>query len=238
MSFAAKRKKEKKSSNRIQDKQVPHTLLQKLSPKSLTSPLSITSQIFTKMVLIIAITITILGSMLSIIRPERKSVLGISSCSSRSSEFAKSRAHNCCHGYAEPEFTRDILAGKRSHAYIFPSADFWASCLYYFNIYIVNLESDHSFTIFCELIYLYISNVYRSWASCNWATYPEVISVDICTLVYFSSNLISLLIKSHDKYQSFILIGLARAEKANSRNWSILVHYRSYQKELRPLVTH
>ena len=39
MSFAAKRKKKKKSSNRIQDKQVPHTLLQKLSPKSLTSPL-------------------------------------------------------------------------------------------------------------------------------------------------------------------------------------------------------
>ena len=128
------------------------------------------------------------------------------------------------------------MAGKRSHAYIFPSADFWASCLYYFNIYIVNLESDHSFTIFCELIYLYIYNVYRSWASCNWATYPEVISVNICTLVYFSSNLISLLIKSHDKYQSLILIGLARAEKANSRNRSILVHYRSYWKELRPLV--
>ena len=33
-------KKKKKSSNRIQDKQVPHTLLQKLSPKSLTSPLN------------------------------------------------------------------------------------------------------------------------------------------------------------------------------------------------------
>ena len=51
---------------------------------------------------------------------------------------------------------RDVLAGKHSHAYIFPSAGFWASCLYYFNIYIVNLESDHNFTIFCELIYLYI----------------------------------------------------------------------------------
>ena len=187
--------------------------------------LSITSQIFTKMVLIIAITITILGGMLNIIRPERKNVLGISSCSSRSSEFAKSRARNHCHGYAEPEFARDILAGKRSHAYIFPSADLWASCLYYFNIYIVNLESDHSFTIFYKLIYLYIYNVYRSWASCNWATYPEVISVNICTLVYFSSNLISLLTKSHDEYQSLILIGLARAEKANSRNRSILVHY-------------
>ena len=33
-------KKKKKSSNRIKDKQVPHTVLQKLSPKSLTSPLN------------------------------------------------------------------------------------------------------------------------------------------------------------------------------------------------------
>ena len=32
--------KKKKSSNRIKDKQVPHTLLQKLSQKSLTSPLN------------------------------------------------------------------------------------------------------------------------------------------------------------------------------------------------------
>ena len=87
------------------------------------------------------------------------------------------------------------------------------------------------------ILYIYIYNVYRSWASCNWATYPEVISVNICTLVYFSSNLISLLIKSHDKYQNLILVGLTRAEKANSRNRSILVHYRSYWKELRPLVT-
>ena len=39
MSFTAKRKKKKKSSNRIKDKQVPHTVLQKLSPKTLTSPL-------------------------------------------------------------------------------------------------------------------------------------------------------------------------------------------------------
>ena len=30
----------KKSSNRIKDKQVPHTVLQKLSPKTMTSPLN------------------------------------------------------------------------------------------------------------------------------------------------------------------------------------------------------
>ena len=120
------------------------------------SLLSMHSQTFTKMALIVAITITILGGMLNVTWPERKSVLGTSSRSSRSSELAKSRTHIRCHGYAEPEFARDVLAGKRFHAYIFPSADFWASRLYYFDTYIVNLESDHNFTIFYELIYLYI----------------------------------------------------------------------------------
>ena len=86
-------------------------------------------------------------------------------------------------------------------------------------------------------IYIYIYNVYRSWSSCNWASYPKAILVTIGTLVYFSSKMIVLMIKSHDKYQSLILIGLARAEKANSGIRSILVHYRSYWRELRPLVT-
>ena len=86
-------------------------------------------------------------------------------------------------------------------------------------------------------IYIYIYNVYRSWASCNWATYPEVTLITIYTLVYFSSKMIVLMIKSHDKYQSLILIGLAREEKANSGIWSVLVHYRSYWREWRPLVT-
>ena len=49
--------------------------------------------------------------------------------------------------------------------------------------------------------------------------------------------MIVLMIKSHDKYQSLILIGLARAEKVNSGIRSILVYYRSYWRELRPLVT-
>ena len=53
----------------------------------------------------------------------------------------------------------------------------------------------------------------------------------IYTLVYFSSKMIVLVTKSHDKYQSLILIGLARAEKASSRNRSVLVHYRSYWRE-------
>ena len=103
--------------------------------------------------------------------------------------------------------------------------------------YIVNLDSDDNFTVFYNLIYLYIYNVYRSWASCNWATYPEAILVKIYTLVHFSSKVTVLIIESHNKYQSFILNGLARAEKASSRNWSVLVHYRSHWRGRRPLVT-
>ena len=49
--------------------------------------------------------------------------------------------------------------------------------------------------------------------------------------------MIVLIIKSHDKYQSVILIGLAHAEKASSGNWSVLVHFQSYWREWRPLVT-
>ena len=70
-----------------------------------------------------------------------------------------------------------------------------------------------------------------SWSFCNWATYPADIFVNISTLVYFSSKVIVLIIKSHDKYQSIILIGLTHAEKASSGNRSVLVHYRSYWRE-------
>ena len=96
---------------------------------------------------------------------------------------------------------------------------------------------DDNFKALYDLIYLYIYNVYRSWASCNWATYPADIFVNIYILVYFSSKVIALIIKSHGKYQSIILIGLTHAEKASSGNRSILVHYRSYWREWRPLVT-
>ena len=134
-------------------------------------------------------------------------------------------------------FARTFLAGKRLVTYIFPFADFWASRVYYFDAYMVNLELDDNFKVFYDLVYLYIFIFYRSWPSCNWATYPEAILVNICTLVYFSSKVIVLIIKSHDKYQSLILIGLAHAEKASSGIQSILFHYRSYWREWRPLVT-
>ena len=101
----------------------------------------------------------------------------------------------------------------------------------YFDTYTVNLELDDNFKVFFDLVYLYIYLFYRSWSSCNWAAYPEAILVKIYTLVYFSSKMIVLVIKSHDEYQSLILIGLARAEKASSRNRSVLDHYRSYWRE-------
>ena len=126
---------------------------------------------------------------------------------------------------------RKFLAGKRLVTYIFPSADFWASRGYYFDAYTVFLELDDNFKVFFDLVYLYIYLFYRSWSFCNSATYPADIFVNISTLVYFSSKVIVLIIKSHDKYQSIILIGLTHAEMASSRYRSVLVHYRSYWRE-------
>ena len=100
-----------------------------------------------------------------------------------------------------------------------------------------NLELNDNFKMFYDRIYLYIYDVYRSWVSYDWAMYPEVISVKTYTLVYFSSKASLLMIKSHDKYQSIVLIGSAHVEKAYSGIRSISVHNRSYWRELRPLVT-
>ena len=63
-------------------------------------------------------------------------------------------------GYATCELAtfakRTFLAGKRMVTYIFPSADFWASQVYYFDAYTVNLELDDNFKVFFDLVYLYI----------------------------------------------------------------------------------
>ena len=124
-----------------------------------------------------------------------------------------------------------FLAGKHLVTYIFLFADFWASRMYYFEAYTVNLELDDNFRVFFDLIYLCIFTFYCSCPSCSWATYPADIFVKMNTLVYFPSKVIALMIKSHDKYQSLILIGLTHARKAYSGNWSILVHYRLYWRE-------
>ena len=141
------------------------------------------------------------------------------------------------HDYATYEmatFTRNVSAGNHFYPYISPSTDLSASHIDYFDTDTVNLESDYHFTAFYKLRYIYIFTLYSSWSFCNWAIYSSVI---FYTLVYFSSNWIMTIIKSHDKYQSFILIGLALTGKANSGIQNILFHFRSYWKGWRPLVT-
>ena len=94
-----------------------------------------------------------------------------------------------CYATRAPiKFGKNVLAGKHFDTYIFPSADFYTSGVDYLDTYAVNLDSDDNFTVFHDLIYLYIYNVYRSWSSCNWATYPRAILVKIYTLVIFSLN--------------------------------------------------
>ena len=66
---------------------------------------------------------------------------------------------------------------------------------------------------------------------------PLAFPVKTYTLVYFSSKASLLMIKSHNKYQSIDLIGLALVEKAYAENRSFLNHNRSYWRELQPLVT-
>ena len=166
----------------------------------------------------------------------RRGVTIFTNCSP-SSMLASPCAPYCCPDYATRSmttFAKNVLAGKHLDAYIFPSADFCASRVDYLDIYTVNLESDVNFTVFYDLIYLYIYTFYCSWSSCNWATYPRVL---LYTLAYFSLNLIVSVIRIHDKYQSLIIIGLALTEKASSRIQCILFHFRSYWRGWRPLVT-
>ena len=69
-----------------------------------------------------------------------------------------------CAGTAlEPQtFPRDSFGGKRINAYIFPSANVYASWMDYFDIYIRNLESEYRIMMFYKLIYLYICAFYLS----------------------------------------------------------------------------
>ena len=53
-------------------------------------------------------------------------------------------------------FAENVLAGKHFDIYIFPSADFCTSPVYYLDTYTVNLELDDNFTVFYNLIYIYI----------------------------------------------------------------------------------
>ena len=91
--------------------------------------------------------------------PERISTIGTSSTLSRSSVLAEPLITTRSHGYStlsELTLIENVLAGKRLDTYIFPSADFWASRVYYLETYTVNLESDDNFTVFYDLICIYL----------------------------------------------------------------------------------
>ena len=125
----------------------------------LKSSLSMYSQTFTKVALVLAVVISILGGVLTVKLPERISTIGTSSSLSSSSVLAKPRITTHYHGYSalsELTLTENVLAGKRLDTHISPFADFWASRDYYLDTYTVNLESDYNFAVFYNLRYIYI----------------------------------------------------------------------------------
>ena len=130
-----------------------------------------------------------------------------------------------------------FMAGKVGRAYLCPYSDFWASCRIYLYRDTEILELYNKFKSFCAHIYLYIREFLRLRLSCKWASYPLAFAVKLYTLVYFSSKASLLMIKSHKKYQSINLIGLAPWEKAYAKYQSFLSHNGSDWRELRPLVT-
>ena len=87
-------------------------------------------------------------------------ICGVTICNNRSpSSMLKTCAPYYCSDYATrtpTTFARNVLAGKHLDVYIFPSTDFCASRVDYLDIYTINLESDVDFTVFYDLIYLYI----------------------------------------------------------------------------------
>ena len=137
-----------------------------------------------------------------------------------------------CYATREPRATLwDVFGGKTFVAYIFPLAAFCAFCLGYFISYTRNTDFGYrTHALLNFIMYAF----WRSWASCKWASYPIAI---LHTLAYFPLNSCHWVTKSHDKYQSMILIGLALAEKAYVGFRCFLLHYRSYWEEWRPLVT-
>ena len=143
-------------------------------------------------------------------------------------------------GYVRPmmqHLAGSVLAGKRLCAYIFLYTHFYATRRFYISKYTVNLGLGDNYQALINLIYLYIYVMYHSWVSCKGATHLPQILTKSYTLAYFVSNLVTLMIKSYEKYQSNLLDRLGHAERADGEKWSILGHNRSHWSGLRPLVT-
>ena len=129
----------------------------------LKSSLRVCSRTFTKVALMLAIVISILGGVFTVKLPERISTIGTSSSLSGSSVLAEPLITTRYHGYSallELTLTENVLAGKHLDTYISPFADFWASRVYYLDTYTVNLESDYNFTVFYNLRYIYIYGIF------------------------------------------------------------------------------
>ena len=97
------------------------------------------------------------GSMKMLQNTLRRGVTIVSRCS-RSRKLARPRTPSRSKRYSarsEPTFTRNVLAGKRLDTYIFPSADFWASRVYYLDTYTVNLEFEDDFQVVYDLLYIW-----------------------------------------------------------------------------------
>ena len=116
--------------------------------------------------------------------------------------------------------------------YCCPYADFWASCRIYLCRCTIILVFCGKYRQFCAYIYLYMYKCCQLRLSCKWASYFLAFVVKLFTLVYFSSKASLLMRKSHKKYQSNDLTGLALVEKAYAKNRSFLSHNRSYWREL------
>ena len=143
-------------------------------------------------------------------------------------------------GYVRPmmqHLAGSVLAGKRLCAYIILYMHFYATRMFNISKCTVNLGLGNHYQALINLIYLYIYVIYRSWVSCKGATHLPQILAKSYTLAYFVSKLVTLRIKSHEKYQSNFLDRLGHAERANGEKRSILGHNRSYWSGLRPLVT-
>ena len=119
-----------------------------------------------------------------------------------------------CTALETTTFAVNVLGGKHINAYIFPFANVYASWIDYFDTYTRNLESECKIMIFCKLVYLYIFAFYLSWVSCEWATLSSVI---LYTLVYLSLKWINSVIRIHDEYQNYFLVGIVLTYKASSQ---------------------
>ena len=124
----------------------------------LKSSLIMYSQTFTKVALVLAVVIRILGGVLTVKLPERISTIGTSSSLSSSSVLAKPRSTTLYHSYSAlgANVDRERFGGKTFRYVYIPIRGLLASRDYYLDTYTVNLESDYNFAVFYNLRYIYI----------------------------------------------------------------------------------